>query len=101
MRGGFTASRTMKAHRIASRCYFRALANAPRLTEETDPGGPAVSLIEGEDAGGWEGRRGGPAAVLFSGSPRYPEHNERYPSRLFRGYIVSVLRASRPRMEMQ
>lgn len=83
-------------YRIASR-YFRALTNAirsSRLAEETDPSGLA-SLVGGEDAGGWGGWRSGErVAVLFSESPQYPEHNARYPSRLFRGYIVSVLRRS-------
>lgn len=37
---------------------------------------------------------GEPVTVLFSESPRYSEHNARYPTRLFRGYIVSVLRRS-------
>jgi len=43
------------SHRIVShRCYFRALTNAIRsswLAEETDPGGPRLSSLGGEDAG--------------------------------------------------
>jgi len=54
--------------------------------------------ISGEGGMGEERkRRGELVAVLFSESPRYPEHNARYPGMPVPGYIVSVLR---PRMEM-
>lgn len=64
MRRGLQAA-VVKAHRIASHCYFRALtnANSSRLAEETDPGWTGVSLVEGEDVGA-VGKGGGVVVCL-------------------------------------
>lgn len=90
------------------RCDFRALAEMPflrgRWLRREGAGIPSGGLrlsrwMEGKHrghGGGWKAggggggrvRRGKPVAVLFSKSPRYLEHNARYPSRLFLGYIV-------------